>query len=351
MAGGSAIDGGMTDSGVDAGLLVDAGRVITVVDLDLFIQPDGGTVAYPKQGELAAALFFLTDGGELRLALDTDGGGVFSATHAPPGTWLAEVRRPAEPPVYLSVLGDRADLSQTRTSGRPGAALTQSLTLDFQLAVTQWEEGDSLELVSERAGSRIVVNPSAASGTTLLTDSLNPTLVEGAVIEPSDDVLVSQLHSTTNDAGVIVTTLVGWSALSGLSIPGSPIVGTLTTPTQFARVATRTGSLTSALGTDPILAILPCITRRQAQLLSTQRPYSWRARTRYSQEISSSRQLVLRIRSHRSTVRPSGLLSCPQSMGESKAPQPAFHSNCSSAPPCRQLTESRSTEDWHPSRR
>lgn len=251
MAGGVATDAGMTNAGVDAGPLVDAGRVISVVDLDLFIQADGGTVAYPRQGELAAALFFLTDGGELRLTLDTDGGGAFSATHAPAGAWLAEVRRPAEPPVYLSVFGDRADLSQTRTSGRPGTALTQNLTLDFQLGVPQWEEGDSLELVSERAGSRLVVNPAAASGTTLVTDSLSPALVEGAVIEPSDDVLVSQLHSTTTDAGVVLTTVVAWSALSGLSIPGSPVVGTLTTPTQFGRISARLGSLTSALGSTP----------------------------------------------------------------------------------------------------
>lgn len=251
-------DSGVTDGGVDAGLVPDAGRVITIVDLDLYVQPDGGTSPYSKQGAQAAAIFFLADGGELRLTLETDGGGLFSTSHAPSGVWLAEVRRPSEPPVFLNALGDQADFSRVQTSGRPGTALSTSLTLDFQLTVSQWEEADSLELVSEAAGTRIVVNPAAASGTTLLTDTISPALVEGSAVEPADDLLISQLRNSTSDAGLSMTTMVAWSALSGLSIPGSPIVGTLSTPPQAARVGVRLNSTTTtaALGGPPTLCSL-----------------------------------------------------------------------------------------------
>lgn len=251
-------DSGVTDGGVDAGLAPDAGRVITVIDLDLYVQPDGGTSPYPKQGAQAVAVFFLVDGGELRLTLETDGGGLFSMPHAPSGVWLAEVRRPSEPPVFLNVLGDQADLSRVQTSGRPGVSLSASLALDFQLTVSQWEETDSLELISEAAGTRIVVNPAAASGTTLLTDTINPVLVEGSAVEPADDLLISQLHNSTNDAGLSLTSMVAWGALTGLSIPGSPIVGMLSTPAELGQVGVRLNSATTtaALGGPPTLCSL-----------------------------------------------------------------------------------------------
>lgn len=51
-------DGGFgSDGGADAGNPPDAGRVLTVVDLALYVQSDGGVEEHPRMGEFVNALF------------------------------------------------------------------------------------------------------------------------------------------------------------------------------------------------------------------------------------------------------------------------------------------------------
>lgn len=245
-------DGG-TDAGADAGSLRDAGRVLAVIDRDLYAQPDGGLDEYPRPGEVMTALFLLVDGGELRIPMASNDAGVFVAEHAPSGAWVVEARTPGGRPTYFDVTDDQNDVSSTVYWGRPGIPVTNTALLSFDLTVQPWDESDSLELVSESAGSRFIVEPPLNSGEVRFIGQRASSFVQGPAIESSDDLRISQFQTTISDSGVEVARIVGTASLSGISVPGSIVAATLVPPAAIGRVSLRVdgGFLLAALAGEP----------------------------------------------------------------------------------------------------
>lgn len=255
--------GGAFDAGVDAGIDAggdggparDAGRVLTVILRDLYAQTDGGIDEYPRPGAVATALFFLADGGELRIPMTTDGGGEFVAENVPPGPWVVDAPPMSGVPAFFDVgVGDNYDTSFIASWGRPSSgAVTTTTLMSFDLTLQPWDEFDSLQLVSQRAGSLFAVEPPLSPNDVRFVGQSTPRFVQGPAIRADEDVRVSQFKVKSLDSGVELGSIVGTATLSGTPVPGAVIAATLLPPTAVGRVSIRldAGFVLFALAGEP----------------------------------------------------------------------------------------------------
>lgn len=246
-------DGGLgMDGGADAGSPPDAGRVLTVVDLALYVQPDGGIVEHPRMGELVSALFFLSDGGLLRLPMVNDGGGVFVAENAPAGPWVIESIPQDTFKAYFDVLDDRQDITSVIYAGRPGIPVTRLDYFRLDLMTQPWGEPSYsyLQISSRSAGSRFFLYPEPPVGTVVLYGQYPSDEVIGTAIRPSDDARLSQFGANSHDGGAISLEIVGTADVTGASLPGQLVSATLLPPGDFgsAKAVIDAGTIASLLG-------------------------------------------------------------------------------------------------------
>jgi hypothetical protein len=244
--------GAVTDAGADAGAPRDAGRVLTVIDRLLFVQTDGGTEEHPNTGEVVNALFALADGGLQRLAMTTDGGGLFVVENAPAGPWMIEAIPPNNFRTYYDVSGDQHDITSRTQLGRPGVPVTRQDFIFLDLTVQPWGEPGThhLQLSSRSAGSRFHIYPEPAPGTVLLYGQYPSDSVHGPAIRPSDDLRVSQFGTSFRDGGAASLEIVGSVLLTGATVPGQFVSGTLVPPNGVgtARVRLDAGALEPLVG-------------------------------------------------------------------------------------------------------
>lgn len=246
-------DGGPgSDGGADAGSPRDAGRVLTVVDLALYVQPDGGVEEHPRMGELVNALFFLADGGLLRLPMASDGGGVFVAENAPAGPWVVESIPQDTFKAYFDVLDDSQDITLVVNPGRPGIPVTRLDYFRLDLTTQPWGEPTetSIQISSRSAGSRFIIYPEPPLGTVVLYGQYPAEDVRGPAIRASDDVRISQFQLNSRDGGATSDEIVGSASVAGVTVPGQYVSATLLPPTYFgnAKAVLDAGAIASLLG-------------------------------------------------------------------------------------------------------
>lgn len=223
-------DGGPgSDGGADAGSPRDAGRVLTVVDLALYVQPDGGVEEHPRMGELVNALFFLADGGLLRLPMASDGGGVFVAENAPAGPWVIESIPQDSFKAYFDVLDDWQDITSVISLGRPGIPVSRQEYFRLDLMTQPWGEPglSSLQISSRSAGSRFIIYPEPPVGTVVLYDQYPAVEARGPAIRTTDDARISQFQVVFRDGGAASSEIVGSAEVSGFMLPGQYVSATL----------------------------------------------------------------------------------------------------------------------------
>lgn len=248
------LDGGsVSDGGADAGNPRDAGRVLTVVDRAIYVQPDGSVQEHPRLGELVSALFLLTDGGLLRLPMAGDGGGVFVAENAPAGPWVIESSPQDTFSVYFDVSDDSHDITSAIYAGRPGVPVTRSEYFRLDLTTQPWGEGPNetyLQISSRSAGSRFYIYPELPVGTVALYGQYPAVAVSGTAIRANDDARVSQFQLAFRDGGASSFEIVGSAAVSGLTVPGQIVSATLLPPSNIesANAILDAGAVASLLG-------------------------------------------------------------------------------------------------------
>lgn len=243
----------MAGGGLDAG-----NRVVSVVDLALYAQLDGGFVGFPRAQETVNAVFLLPDAGALRFPLVSDGGGQFVAAGVPEGEWLAEVVVPGDVTRLTLVNGDTAELSSVVGAGRPpGPLVSNPSRLSLELtSLDPWVDRDSIEITSLSSNTVLFVEPVTASmGDTRVTETVDTFFARGPPITTADVFRVQQRRFlTTSDAGNPMSTMVRWAESSGRALPSQPLVMALQ---EFPVVATVSlafdaGQLRNALdGLDP----------------------------------------------------------------------------------------------------
>ncbi|MDP1921688.1 MAG: fibronectin type III domain-containing protein [Myxococcales bacterium] len=246
-------DGGFgIDAGADAGNLPDAGRVLTVVDFALYVQPDGGIVEHPRMGELVSALFFLSDGGLLRLPMVSDGGGVFVAENAPAGPWVIESIPQDTFKAYFDVLDDSQDISLATYLGRPGIPVTRAEYFRLDLMTQPWggPRETSLQISSRSAGSRFILYPESPLGSVGVYGPYTASAVSGTAIRTTDDARISQFQVVFRDGGAVSSEIVGSAAVGGVTLPG-PYVSAILLPVANvgnAKAVLDAGTIASLIG-------------------------------------------------------------------------------------------------------
>ena len=246
--------GVMSDGGSDAGTPRDAGRVLTVIDRAIYVQPDGGVVEHPRMGELVNALFFLADGGLLRLPMVGDGGGVFIAENAPAGPWVIESNPQDAFRAYFDVSDDWQDITSSIFLGRPGIPVTRLDRFRLDLMTQPW--GDPtysyLQISSGSAGSRFFLYPEPPAGTVVVSGQYPADQVVGTAIRPSDDARISQFGERVHDGGAFTSEIVGTADVSGTALPGQVVSAALLPTGSFgsARAVIDAGTVAAFLGSS-----------------------------------------------------------------------------------------------------